>query len=102
MRPTCVVTVVELRNRRSASSALLRPVASRRSTINARKAMLLRSDRTITLMQELAAAINEDRDPRTIDTDNEPVDGTVARWGWGRWTVRRRKRLWSVVPTGAV
>jgi len=54
----------------------------RRSTINARKAMLLQPTRTIALMQELAAAANEDRAPRTINTDNEPVDGTVATKHW--------------------
>jgi hypothetical protein len=54
----------------------------RRSTINARKAMLLQRPRTIALMQELAAAANENRAPRTINTDNEPVDGSVATKHW--------------------
>ncbi|MFJ3909665.1 hypothetical protein [Streptomyces vinaceus] len=54
----------------------------RRSTINARKAMLLQTPRAIALMQELAAAANEDRAPRTINTDNEPVDGSVATKHW--------------------
>ncbi|MFF1268788.1 hypothetical protein ACFVZE_23440 [Streptomyces anulatus] len=54
----------------------------RRSTINARKAMLLQTPRTIALMQELAAAANENRAPRAIDTDNNPVGGSVATKHW--------------------
>lgn len=69
----------------------------RRSTINARKAMLLQASRTIALMEELAAAANEDRAPRTIGTDNEPVDGTVATKHWFDTqfpkTVQRRPKV---------
>lgn len=69
----------------------------RRSTINARKAMLLQASRTIALMEELAAAANEDRAPRTIGTDNQPIDDSVATKHWFDTqfpkTVQRRPKV---------
>jgi hypothetical protein len=54
----------------------------RRSTISAREAMLLQPQRTVALMMELTTAVNEARQPRQIDTDKKPVDGTVADKHW--------------------
>ncbi|WP_380282474.1 hypothetical protein [Kitasatospora purpeofusca] len=54
----------------------------RRSTISARKAMLLQPERTVALMRELADAANEGLAPRTIGTDNKPIDGTTATKHW--------------------
>ncbi|MFJ9461643.1 hypothetical protein ACIRST_42055 [Kitasatospora sp. NPDC101447] len=54
----------------------------RRSTISARGAMLAKPRRAVALMRELAEAANENRDPRAVDNDGVPLDGTVADKHW--------------------
>ena len=54
----------------------------RRSTINARKAMLNQPRRTVGLMLELARAAASNAAPRQVDVEGNPVSGTKADKFW--------------------
>ncbi|MEU7719894.1 hypothetical protein [Streptomyces tibetensis] len=54
----------------------------RRSTINARKAMLSQPRRTIGLMNELARATAKNTVPRQVDPEGLPIEGTKADKSW--------------------
>ncbi|MEU0213835.1 hypothetical protein ABZ281_01490 [Streptomyces sp. NPDC006265] len=54
----------------------------RRSTINARKAMLSQPRRTIGLMNELARATAKNTTPRQVDPEGLPIEDTKADKSW--------------------